>query len=352
MTATASPAIARPRSVLIIKPSSLGDVVTATPVLRGLRRTFPDSHIAWLLNDEYAPLLQHDTDLNELILFGRGEFRRLRRWPAAAGELIGLLRRLRARQFDWAIDLQGLLRSGLLAAASGAEFRAGFAKPRERLTGWFYTDRIAVAGQHAIDRNVELARSLGLDARREDMTLQVSPGARDFAERFLSGHGLKRRGFIICVPPARWKSKLYPVRHWRKVVAGFVRDSAVVLLGAGGWEKLLCDQVAEGIGPGVLNMAGRTGIAEMVALIAASAAVVCNDSAAAFVAQAVSVGVVVLFGPTRPERTGPAPGGVAIVAQVPCRGCLKRRCRHITCMESIDPSEVISAGRKVVEATS
>jgi len=338
----------QPRRVLIIKPSSLGDVVTATPVLRGLHRTFPAAHIAWLVNAEYAPLLAGDTDLNELLLFGRADFRRLRNWPAATAEYVALLRRLKAARFDWTIDLQGLLRSGMFSLAGAASVRAGFARPRERAAGRFYTDCLPVTAVHTVDRNVQLARSLGIDARREDMTLQVSVAGEKFVERFLSDRGLRRGRFIVCVPPTRWKTKLYPLRHWRQVVAGLLRDLPVVLLGAAGDEKRLCDRVAEGMGAGVLNMAGQTGVAEMVGMIAAGAGVICSDSAAAFVAQAVGVGVVVLFGPTRPERTGPAPGGVAIVAPLPCRGCLKRRCRHITCMESIDPAEVITAAEKLL----
>ena len=86
----------------------------------------------------------------------------------------------------------------------------------------------------------------------------------------------------------------------------------------------------------------------MVGLIAASGGVVCCDSAAKFIAPAVGVDVVTLLGPTRLERTGPYPRGTAVVANVPCQGCLRRRCRHITCMDLIAPAEVISAARDML----
>jgi len=339
---------APPRRVLIIKPSSLGDVVTALPVLRGLRRTFPDAHLAWLVNAEYAPLLEHDTDLNELIRFDRRDFRGVRRWPVAAVRFVGLMRRLRASHFDWAIDLQGLLRSGMLSLAGGASLRAGFARPRENAAGWFYTHRLAVGSAHTVDRNVELARALGIDARQEDMTLQVSPAGRGFTQEFMDRHGLRRGGFVVCAPPTRWSTKLYPVRHWRKVICELSRQVPVVLLGGGGREENLCRKIAEGMPACVVNLAGRTGIAEMVAVIASAGAVICSDSAAAFIAQAVGVGTAVLFGPTRPDRTGPIKTGQAITARLPCQGCLKRRCRHVTCMESIAPDEVIAAAEKLL----
>ena len=85
----------------------------------------------------------------------------------------------------------------------------------------------------------------------------------------------------------------------------------------------------------------------MVALIAAAAAVVCCDSATNLIAPAVGTPFVTLLGPTRPDRTGPyGPLGESLVADVPCRGCLRRDCSHITCMQLIDPEQVARATRK------
>ena len=191
------------------------------------------------------------------------------------------------------------------------------------------------------------------------MTLQVSPKGKAFADRIVRRHNLQE-GFLICVPPARWASKCYPVRHWRAVATKLAVHAPVVLIGTAG-ERDLCQAVADGLAPGVLNLAGHTEVSEMVGLIATSSGVVCGDSAAQFIALAVGTGVVTLIGPTRVERTGPvlagharlgigarAPGGAAIVADVPCQGCLKRRCRHITCMESIRPAQVVSAVEEIL----
>ena len=115
-------------------------------------------------------------------------------------------------------------------------------------------------------------------------------------------------------------------------------------------DRELCSQIGRGLGPAVVDLAGKTSIDEMVGLIAASAAVVCSDSAAKFIAAAVGVDCVALVGPTRAERTGPYLRGRAVVADMPCQGCLKRRCRHITCMQSIDPEEVVSAAREILAA--
>ena len=335
-----------PRRVLLIKPSALGDVVTAMPVLRGLRRTFPEAHLAWLVATPFAPLIAHDGDLDEVILFDRRRLGRAWRSPAAGRALGNLLRGLRAGRFDWVIDLQGLLRSALFAAATRARVRAGFADARE-CAATFYTHRIAAVAAHTVDRNIELARAMGIDARPSDMTLQVAPAASEFAERLLRREGLRRGGFLACVPPTRWKTKQYPERYWRKVVADLAGRTRVVLLGAAG-DRALCERIAASGPSGVVNLAGQTGVGEMAAVIAAAAGVVCCDSAAKFIANAVGTDVVVLVGPTRLERTGPYPTGTALLADVPCQGCLQRRCRHVTCMQSIRPSEVVCEATKML----
>ncbi len=336
-----------PERILLIKPSSLGDVVSAMPVLRGLRRSFPDAHIAWLIGTSYAPLVAHDSDLDEVILFDRGRFGPPWHWPMAGGELARLIASLRRGWFDWAIDLQGLLRSALFALVSGADVRAGFADAREG-AAVFYNVRVRPAAEHTVDRNVELARRLGADARGSDMTLQVTPGGRAYVESLADRCGLREKGFLACVPPTRWATKRYPVRHWRKVVAALAGQGDVVLMGAGGEERRLCEAVAEGLDGRVVNLAGETSVDEMVAVVAAAAGVVCCDSAAAFIAPAVGTDVVALLGPTRQSRTGPRGRGRAIVASVPCRGCLRKRCRHATCMEVIDPEQVIAAAREML----
>jgi heptosyltransferase-1 len=330
-----------PERILLIKPSSLGDVVSALPVLRGLRRTFPEAHLSWLVNRPYAPLIEHDSDLDEVILFDRGRFGLPWHWPLATGELVRLIAHLRGGHFDWAIDLQGLLRSGLFTWISGAPLRAGFADAREG-AAWFYNRPVTCQSRHTVNRNVEVAKALGVDARGRDMTLQVSPAGEAFTREVLARFGLGRKRFLVCVPPTRWPTKTYPVRHWRTVIGELLDSASVILLGGGGREREFCLTVAEGFGPGLVNLAGQTDIPQMVAVIAAAAGVVCGDSAAAFIAPAVGTHVLTLIGPTRRERTGPYLRGKALVADVPCQGCLRRYCPHVICMQAIAPVDVVA----------
>ncbi len=378
-----------PRRVLIIKPSSLGDVVTAMPVLRGIRRTFPEAQVSWLVARSCTDLIGHDSALNEVILFDRRHLGKAWRSPRAAWDLLALLRQLRRGEFDWVIDLQGLLRSALFAAFTRAPVRCGFADAREG-AAMFYSHAVKVQAQHTVERNLELAAYLGIDARPEDFTLEVSPEGKEFAQKFLRDHNVREKEFIVCVPPTRWPTKLYPVRHWRTVVGALASRRPVVLMGAPGdrelCEAILCSTgilpvsspVASAAGgpsavsspsnpakalaglsevtgltlPRIFNLAGQTSVAQMVALIAASGGVICSDSAAKFIAPAVGVNAIALLGPTRVEATGPyVPGphvqAESVIAPVACQGCLQRRCQHCVCMELIDPKRVIDATQRL-----
>ena len=343
----APPPTPPPRRVLIIKPSALGDVVTAMPVLRGLRRTFPDAQIEWLVNNDFAPLIAHDADLDACMLFDRGKLAAAWRSPASARTAWRFLGDLRKGAFDWVLDLQGLLRSGLFAAATGAPVRAGFAGAREG-AALFYNRRIRTSAAHTVDRNIELARGLGIDARGEDMTLQVSPGGREFVKGFLQTNALSPGAYLVCVPPTRWPTKRYPPRHWRRVISALAGGITVVLLGGPG-DRDVCAAAAENVDGSLISLAGETDVEQFVGVLASSGGVLCCDSAAATIASATGVDVVVLTGPTRPQRTGPYRRGTVVAADVPCRGCLKRRCSHVTCMELIDPAQVVAATEKMLE---
>jgi len=331
-----------PRKVLIIKPSSLGDVVTALPVLRGLARTFPDAEVAWLVVPGCAGILAGQTGLDEIILFDRQRFGRMAYSPSASWAFAALCRDLRRRRFDWVIDLQGLFRSGFVARATGAPVRAGFAGAREFASA-FYTHPVDVQAEHTIDRNIELARALGVDAGPDDLVLDVTPDARRGADSGLRAAGIEPGTYWLVVPGTRWPNKLYPRRHWRQVVAGLARHGPVVVAGTPD-ERDLCEAAIGGADGRVANLAGRTSPGELAAVVASARAAVCCDSATNLIAPAVGTPFVTLLGPTRPERTGPYAGrGTALAADIPCIGCLKRRCRHVSCMQLIEPERVVRA---------
>src|SRR5581483_6891653 len=129
------------RRIVLIKPSSLGDIVQTLPVLTSWRHRYPQAHIAWIVNRHYEALLRGHPDLSSTISFDREAGRES--WLQTAAVYRRFFRHLRRQRFDLVIDLQGLLRSGLMAAACRASRRVGFSSAREG-AAWFYTDVIDV----------------------------------------------------------------------------------------------------------------------------------------------------------------------------------------------------------------
>src|SRR5438105_10972343 len=166
-----------PRRVALIKPSALGDIMHSLPVLTALRQRFPEARITWVVNRVYEPLLRNHPDLDATLPFDR---RLLRTgWLAGAWAFTQLLGQLRRQDFDLAIDLQGLLRTGLMSLATGARRRLGLASAREGAR-WFYTDIVndRIGPTHALDRYWRVAEALGAGAGDEEFRLPLDEASR------------------------------------------------------------------------------------------------------------------------------------------------------------------------------
>lgn len=304
---------------LIVKPSSLGDVVHALPTVARIRRQFPDAHIAWLINRNLASLLQRSPVLDELILFDRDQ---PCRFPA-------LLKQLCARRFDVVVDLQGLLRSGLMTWATRAPRRIGLSDAREgaRL---FYTEIVPVPRTHAVHRYLKAAERLGCAGGPVEFPLGVQP--------------LRREGWIAIHPFARWPTKEWGDHRFAELIRRLPRER-VVLTGTAA-ERSRVERMA----PGCRNEAGNTDLFQLAELYARCAVLITNDSGPMHLAVAVGTPVIALFGPTDSALTGPYGGRhVVLRADVACAPCLKERCPHrppMECMERLAVEDVVAAVRR------
>src|SRR5258706_781629 len=150
-----------PSRILIIKPSAIGDVVHALPVLNLIRRKWPSAKISWVVTPTCAGLIEGHPQLDEVILFNRRRFGHGWRSPRTMFAMWRFMRALRRRRFDLVIDLQGLLRSGWMARATADPIRIGPSDARE--FGWlFFTHRVPVSRDwHAVDRYLAMAEALG-----------------------------------------------------------------------------------------------------------------------------------------------------------------------------------------------
>ena len=311
--------------ILIIKPSSLGDVVHALPTVSLIRRKFPEAHITWLINDSFASLLQHCPIIDEVLPFERGRFRSLWQLP----RFTGFLTMLHGKRFDVVVDLQGLLRSGLMSWGTRAPRRIGLSDAREgaRL---FYNEIVDVPRAHAVERYLGAARHLGCDSTPIEFPLGVSSQ-------------VKCEGLIGVNPSARWATKLWGSEKFAELVRRLPHERVVLTGSAGEREEI--GKIAQGC----RNLAGETDLFQLAELYRRCAVVITNDSGPMHVAAAVGTPVVGIFGPTDPSLTGPyGKEHVIFRADIPCSPCFRDHCInkvHMECMKLITVDQVLAGAK-------
>ena len=339
------------KRILLIKPSSPGDIIHALPVLHGLRRRYPKAHLAWLIATPFVNLIEADPCLNEVVPFDRKRFGRLGRSLRVTRDFASFIGALKRRRFDLVIDLQGLFRSGFLARACGAPARVGFAAAREM--AWiFYTHKIPPTDpdMHAADKNYAVAGMLGFADVPMDFTVTVTDEDRKQASALLKENGfLPGQRYAVLVPATRWETKCWAAERYGRL-ARLIRerhylDSILV----GGNDDVAAGEVAIAASEGTAkNLCGRTTLRQLAALIDRAAVVVTADSTPMHLAAAMKSPLVALFGPTNPRRTGPH-GRSADVLQISldCSPCYLRKlsqCKHAhACMERMTVDIVAAA---------
>jgi heptosyltransferase I len=354
--------------ILLIKPSAVGDVVHALPVLAKLRTRFPAARIDWLITPENAELVRHHPALSGVVLFPRREYARFgRSWSATVGPL-GLLAAIRRKRYDLVIDLHGQLRSAAFTLASGAPTRIGFDRPRRAHAGlgrhgwagaregaWLaYTHRIPIPtlDVHAVDRYLWLAPLLGLDDRPPDFRIKLSPRAAARAEGLLESCGFGGTPFALLVPGTMWPTKHWHAEGFAQVGRHFRRDGLGVVLAGTARDRDRCRAIAAAC-PGARDLSGRTTLGELAALIRRAAVCVTNDSGSMHLAAALDRPAVSVFGPTDPVRIGPYGRPQAVVrADVPCAPCYLRTLRSCPhghrCMAEVTAAMVIERAGQVL----
>ncbi len=313
--------------ILVVKPSSLGDILHMFPALEVLHRAFPGAELDYLVHPSFSEALDYSPwRVSRRILFERG---RLGRMDTFAGEFRKLASALRERRYDYVIDFQGLFRSAFFARlAAGRSPVVGFAFPRENSARWFYSVTVPTSGTHAVERNAELAGyflSGGAMHPPELPVPPVPPGARPPA-------GMPKR-YLLLLPGARWRSKMFPAELFagaaRLILERFPEFGVVVAGGAG--EAEAAEQLCRRLTPETINVCGRTSLTELFEMVRGASGIVCNDSGPLHIAALMRRPVCAFFGPTRPEATGPwgAPERFRIFRneEIGCLECMRRECR-------------------------
>lgn len=330
--------------ILIIKPSAIGDVVHTLPILNLVRRKWPRATIAWLITPQCAGLIEGHPLLDELIIFDRKRFAGAWKSIAAFKELHRFTKSLRERKFDLVLDLQGLFRSGWLTGKTRAQVRVGFSNARE-MAPIFYTHKVPIdtMEQHAIDRYLKLAEFIGCDDGPVEFPFATAETDRQHVREVLG----QINRYALLLPGTNWQTKRWPVEKFAALVEPLRQRLGLTSVLAGGPDAAAMVHHF----PGAINLAGRTSLRQLCALIESAAVVIANDSGPMHIASALCRPLITLFGPTNPIRTGPFNRLETVLRlDLPCAPCYSRRCTHTSCLAWIDVESVLDAVARQMEA--
>ena len=330
--------------LLIVKLSALGDVVQTLPCLSLFRKYLPSAEIDWVVDERNAGILKKHPLVNKLIVFSK-------RYLKSFSALKTFLRELRADYYDFAIDYQGLFKSGVITGFARAKRKVGFKNSRE-LSWIFYNTKLPAYDPevHAVKRYLlltrEVLRMCKVEVKEEGIPDVV--WQKEFLEpRMIKGN------YIVIVPGARWETKLWELDYWREFVLLFKEaypEIEVIISGSKREERIKTwAEALEKELKGVRSFVGKVDLSGLVNLLAYARCVITVDTGPMHIASALKVPIIALFGPTSERRTGPwSPVQKVITSDVPCRPCFKRKCPQKTCMKSISPQKVFQAVLKIL----
>jgi lipopolysaccharide heptosyltransferase I len=295
------------KNILIIKPSSLGDIVLTLPTLSALRRSFPDAKISWLIRPEFAPLLDNHPHLDNIIHFDRKFLGKAWYNPFAFAALLSLIHKLRQSKFDVVIDLQGLFRTASLAWLSGCKKRLGMTTARE-FAHIFYTHKLAQNQSciHLVDYYLKIAQAAGASNLSVEFLLNTDHTAADSVHRLLTAQKINPDNYAVIVPGSAHSDKCWPIERFvalaEKISSRF--GFSIVSTGTKA-ERSVIENLRRKTSSAIVNLAGLTNLRELTALIKYARLVVSNDTGPGHIAAALGVPVVLIFGRSNPVRVAP-----------------------------------------------
>ena len=335
---------------LIIRLSSLGDLIHTLPAFSELRKKYPSAKISWIVEENGKEILDLVLGLDRIVPV------KLKRWKMGSRKFwqeFAELRKEIRKKDQVAIDFQGLVKSGFMAYIAGARRRIGFHRNnlKERQASIFYTENLEEVSEkdHVIDKNLKLLSLLGIDGGSYEFPLQLPEELSKNVQRILEKLGCDpQKRLVLLNVGAAWETKRWDADRWVQMVKKIESDEIFpVLLWGSDVEQELAEKVrlkAE------IPMVPSLSLQKVMMLIQGAAVLVSGDTFALQAAGALDTPVVGLFGPTTPSRNGPfREQDRVIFHEMECSHCYKRTCSHFNCMDTIMPEEVAEACLEILD---
>ena len=328
---------------LIIRLSSLGDIIHTLPAFSALRKKFPQANITWLVEEKGREILELVPGIDRIV-----DIKMKRSHPGSKkfwGEFSNIKKRIRNKN-QVALDFQGLIKSGFLAKLSKAKIRIGFHKHnlKEPLASLFYTDRLAEISEdmNVISKNMKLLSQVGIQEEKSEFPLLLPDESKESVRLKLkeTGYDPGKRMIILNVGAA-WETKRWFPDRWAELIFRLKKeqeDLFPLLLWGNETERNIAEEIREKT---ETPLSPLLSLQEVMALIDGASLVVSGDTFALQVACALSRPVVGIFGPTNPQRNGPFdPQDKVSFHELECSYCYKRNCSRLECLHKITAEEV------------
>jgi heptosyltransferase I len=319
---------------LLVRLSSLGDIVHALPAAAALRDTFPSARIDWLVDPKWRRVLEGNPDISNVVALDR----------KSPGGIYGTVRAIAVEKYDCAVDFQALYKSALLPFAARVRRRIGFKSSyaREGLASRFYTERLNPQGPHKVDHNLTLAHAAGAGVWQPRFPLSVRAEDDELVSRELAAH--KLREFFVLNPGGGWRSKCWPPDRYGELYRRLYCERGwrgVVTFGPG--EETLAQEVVHAAGDAA-PPAIALGLGPLMAALRRAKFVVSADTGPLHLASALRAPCVGLFGPTDPARNGPFwPSDVTVRNPQNCETTYRRGKDFASSMLSITVDQAVAA---------
>lgn len=335
-----------PQRILLVKMSSLGDIITALPVLAALRHFLPQAHISWAIHREFQSVLPGKPYLDEVVIVDRTRINSPSYW-------LELRRQLREKKFDLVLDLQMIAKSALVVALSGASRRYGYWEAREG-AGWISRPLSGVNKYgHITERLLDVMRELGLPVERVEYPLATITAERYEVRQTLLNAGWNYP-FVIIVPGSRGERKRWTIAQWQQVIEHIIARGVGVVVTGSASEKGVVNKICEPFPDHfVMSLAGKTNLRQLMAWESEACLHISGDTGPLHIANALRTPIVGLYGPTLPERSGPyahPQASIVVAPQLPDRTPQMRRDDRID-MKKLTVEKVIRVIDKQLDKT-
>jgi lipopolysaccharide heptosyltransferase I len=323
-----------PNKMLIIKPSSLGDIIHSLPFLGVVKRRFPNTEIHWVVARGLHVLLENHPLISKLWIINKDSWKTPAYFSKTLGEIRDLYTGLGREGYDVCVDLSGLFRSGLLSFASKAPVKIGFANSDEG-SPFFYTHKVQGNMElHAIDRYLQIAAAMGCPVNNVDYPMAGFEPDPSIC-RTLPNE------YAVIAPSAGKEANRWPARRFGELAARLPLPTVIV---CGKNDAAIAEEVAAAAKGKAISLAGKTNLTELLAVIRKARFFISNDTGPMHIAAAFHVPVFALFGPANPKRTGPYGKIHTIIKKdIACAPCYRwKPCEHWRCMEDLTVDEVLA----------